>query len=81
MRGKQFERGNGELFTPLWISAARLLFAAMLLYVIRNPAPMQQLEASLQTTTDLPAALILNIPVSNVAVAATEQKTLDNKPM
>jgi len=82
MRGTYPSQTPGsELFTPLWISLAQLAFAAVLLYVVRNPAPVQALEANLNQTTDQPAAITLHIPISNVAVAATEPNPHNKQPM
>jgi hypothetical protein len=81
MRGKYFKTRNRHPDTPLWISFAQLMFAALLLYVIRNPAPIQELEASLQAAKEDPAAMIVNIPVSSVAIAANGREVIGKQPM
>ena len=81
MRGTTSKKYTQEHFTPLWISLAQLVFAAILLYAIRNPAPLHQLEASLERSTKPEATITVNIPVSNVAVAATGNDILNKQPM
>lgn len=74
------EKKKTELHTPLWLSALQLVFAALLLYIIRNPAPIYQLEMSLHQD-DKPARMIVNLPMGNVAVAATQQELTAKQPM
>ncbi len=68
---------------PLWVCAVQLLFAAVLLFVIRNPAPVMQLEARINVidTTAESAALVVHIPLSNIAVAATGKEIANEQPM
>ena len=71
---------KNELHAPVWVPALQLIFAALLLYAIKNPIMLHEFDASLQVTDNEPS-LIIQIPVSNVAVAATLQSTVVEQSM
>lgn len=60
---------RNELRPPLWLALAQLLFAAVLLYVIRNPVQLSTLSESTQLPESKPA-IVITIPVTTAAVAA-----------
>ncbi len=80
MAGKSPHNPKNELHAPIWVPALQLIFAAMLLYAIKNPLMLQEFDASLQLTDKQPS-LIIQIPVSNVAVAATLQSRTSEHSM
>ncbi len=80
MAGKSQSKSKNELQAPVWLSALLLAFAALLLYAIKNPVLLHELEASLQLKKAEPS-LVIRIPVSNVAVAATIQSVVAEQSM
>ena len=80
MAGKPHINSASELLVPAWKSAALLMFAALLLFAIKNPIVLYQLEASVQPKSAEPS-LIIHIPVSNVAVASPVQRVAAEQSM
>jgi hypothetical protein len=80
MAGKTHNNSSSELQAPAWKTAALLMFAALLLFAIKNPIVLHQLEASVQPKSAEPS-LIIQIPVSNVAVASTIQGVVAEQSM
>lgn len=72
---------RNELKPPLWLAFAQLLFAAVLLYVIRNPVSVESLSTYAQRPTAPTPAIIINIPLSTVAVAAPVKPKYGKLPM
>lgn len=80
MAGKSQYKFKTELEAPIWLSALLLAFAATLLFAIKNPVLLHEFEASLQLNKGEPS-LVIRIPVSNVAVAATIQSVVAEQSM
>lgn len=70
---------RNELKPPLWLALAQLLFAAVLLYVIRNPIQIATLSKSTQLSESKPA-IVITIPMTT-AVAAPAALKIQDLPM
>ncbi len=69
-----------ELKPPAWLALAQLLFAAVLLYVIRNPVPLETTTAFI-TREKPPPPITIRVPLSTVAVAAPTKQKIGEVPM
>ena len=68
-----------ELKPPLWLAMAQLVFAAVLLYVIRNPVSLEGLSTYAKQSES--PAIVINIPLSTVAVAAPVKSKTGELPL
>ena len=72
---------RNELRPPLWLALAQLMFAAVLLYAIRNPITLEQVSSYVFQNKQPEPAIIINIPLSTVAVAAPVKQKPSEIPM
>lgn len=72
---------HDELRPPIWLALAQLLFAAVLLYVIRNPVATESTTSYALEENPPKPAFVISIPLSTVAVAAPAKQKPGEVPM